>query len=106
MGRVHHLGGGWTIKPSRFTEEQIIAILREQEAGAATADVCRKHGIGSATFYKWKGEVWRAGSLGRQAVEGTGGREREAEEAAGGNYARHGHAEGCGCKKMVTPAAR
>ena len=42
------------MKPSRFTEEQIIAILREQEAGAATGDVCRKHGLSSATFYKWK----------------------------------------------------
>ena len=42
------------MKRSRFTEEQIIGILREQEAGAATADVCRKHGISNATFYKWK----------------------------------------------------
>jgi putative transposase len=42
------------MRPSRFNEEQLIAILREQEAGAATADVCRKHGISSATFYKWK----------------------------------------------------
>jgi putative transposase len=42
------------MKPSRFSEEQIIAILREQEAGAKTADVCRKHGVSSATFYKWK----------------------------------------------------
>ena len=44
------------MKRVRFTEEQIIAILREQEAGAKTADVCRKYGISSATFYKWKGK--------------------------------------------------
>ena len=42
------------MKALRFNEEQIIAILREQEAGAKTADVCRKHGISGATFYKWK----------------------------------------------------
>ena len=42
------------MKRSRFSEEQIIAILREQEAGAKTVEVCRKHGISDATFYKWK----------------------------------------------------
>jgi len=39
------------MRPLRFSEEQIIGILGEQEAGAATAEVCRKHGISSATFY-------------------------------------------------------
>lgn len=42
------------MKRSRFSEEQIIAILREQEAGVSTAEVCRKHAISSATFYAWK----------------------------------------------------
>jgi putative transposase len=42
------------MKRSRFTEEQIIAILKEQEAGAKTAEVCRRHGISDATLYNWK----------------------------------------------------
>ena len=42
------------MKRSRFSEEQIIAILKEQEAGVPTAEVCRRHGVSSATFYKWK----------------------------------------------------
>jgi len=42
------------MKRKRFTEEQIIGVLREQELGAKTADLCRKHGISEATFYNWK----------------------------------------------------
>ena len=42
------------MKRSRFTEEQIIAMLKEQEAGSPTADICRKYGISSASFYKYK----------------------------------------------------
>ena len=42
------------MRRSRFSDEQIIAMVKEQEAGAKTAEVCRRHGISDATFYKWK----------------------------------------------------
>src|SRR4051812_8055318 len=42
------------MKRSRFSEEQIIGILKEHEAGVAVADLCRKHGVSDASIYKWK----------------------------------------------------
>ena len=54
MGLESGLTKDGQMKRARFTEEQIIRILKEQEAGAKTADVCRKHGISDATFYKYK----------------------------------------------------
>ena len=50
------------MKRSRYTEEQIIGILKEQEAGRPVAQLCRKHGISDATFYAWKS---RCGGLDR-----------------------------------------
>ena len=42
------------MKKSRFSEEQIIAVLKEHQAGIAVADLCRKHGISDATLYNWR----------------------------------------------------
>lgn len=42
------------MKRNRFTEEQIIGVLKEHDLGAKAADICRKHGISEATFYNWK----------------------------------------------------
>jgi putative transposase len=43
-----------SMKRSRFSEEQIIGILKEHEAGVSVADLCRKHGVSDASIYKWK----------------------------------------------------
>ncbi len=42
------------MKRSRFSEEQIIGILKEHQAGATAADLCRRHGVSDVTFYKWR----------------------------------------------------
>ncbi len=42
------------MKRNRFTEEQIIGILKEHEAGISVSDLCRKHGVSDASIYKWK----------------------------------------------------
>ena len=64
------------MKKKRFSEEQIIAVLKEAEAGAKVADLCRKHGISDATFYNWKAKY-----AGMSVAELRRLRELEAENA-------------------------
>jgi len=51
------------MKKSRFTEDQVLAILKEQDGGTKVADICRKHGITDATFHNWKNKYGGMSSL-------------------------------------------
>ncbi len=64
------------MKRSRFTEHQILAVLKEADAGATVKDLCRRHGISSATYYQWKSKY-----AGLQASDLKKMRELERENA-------------------------
>ena len=94
------------MKSKRFTEEQIIAVLKEADAGAKTKDLCRRHGISEATFYNWKAKyagmtVSEARRLKELEAENT-----QAQAVAGRGGAGQGGVEGSSGPKMVSPQAK
>ena len=72
------------MKGKKFSEEQIIGVLKESEAVAKTKDLCRRHGISEATFLQLEGQVRGNDRLRGTAAEGAGSGEREAQAIAGG----------------------
>ena len=91
------------MRKSRYSEEQIVGMLREQEAGVSTKELCRKHGISDATFLQVQGQVRRHDGVGCPAASYAGDRDCQAEEASGRTDAGQCGAEGSGLKKLLTP---
>jgi len=90
------------MRKSRFTEAQIIGMIKEQEAGLPTAELCRKHGLSPTTFYKLKAK-YGGMDLSYQAARG---RERQAETPCGRCHARQCCSEASSGKALTTPMQR
>ena len=93
------------MKKSRFSEEQMIGMLKQHEAGVKTADVCREHGISAAMFYQWKQKYVGMDGNKAQRVEADGGRKPSSKAVGGGAEPAWRSAEGGHKKKRVELAA-
>jgi putative transposase len=94
------------MKRGRFTEEQIIAVLREHEAGAKTGDLARKHGISEATLYNWKAKYGGMDVSEAKRLRMLEDENRKLKKLLAESDAGQLRAQGASCKKMVGPAAK
>jgi putative transposase len=91
---------------SRFSEEQIIGILKEHEAGVPVAELCRKHGVSDASVYKWKAKYGGMDDSEARRLRALEDENAKLKQNAGGRDAGQLRAEGFAGKEVVTPAAR
>ncbi len=94
------------MRKSRYSEEQIIGILREREAGASVTDLSRRHGVSEQTIYRWKQKYGGLEVSELKRLKASRSRECAAEEAGGGPSPRQPNAQGVARKKVVTPVAK
>ncbi len=94
------------MKRTRFSEEQIIGVLKEAEAGAKTADLARRHGVSEATIYNWKSKYGGLEVSEAKRLRALEDENAQAQAVAGRCDAGQGCAEGSSGKKVVTPAAK
>src|SRR6185295_17204408 len=93
------------MKRSKFSDEQILAIVREGEAGRKVADLCRMHGITEQTYYRWKAKFGGM-ELSELQPEASRGREPSVETHRRRADARHPGAQGGPSQKVLGPIAR
>src|SRR3954465_15097735 len=94
------------MKRKRFTEEQIIAVLREHDAGAKTADLARKHGISEATLYNWKAKYGGMDVPDAKRLRSLEEENRKLKKLLAESMLGPGSTKGASDKKMVRPAAK
>ena len=94
------------MKRKRHTEEQIIAILKEHEAGVKTADLCRKHGISEASFYNWKSKYGGLEVSEAKRLKGLESENAKLKKLLADAMLDNAALKDLLTKKMVTPAAK
>ena len=94
------------MKRSRFSEEQIIGILKEHQAGLSAQDLCRKHGISDATFYKWRSKYGGMDISDARRLKALEEENRKLKKLLAESDARCGHTQRDARKKLLTPRAR